>query len=156
MTTRAAVEADVDAVAALEAATFGMDAWSTAQVREELLGARRRALVALDAAGERVVGYAVTALAGDVVDLQRIAVAPAHRRGGVARVLLDGVRALARTDGAHRMLLEVSAGNSGARAFYAAEGFVQIDVRRGYYRDGSDALVLRGDLGTAACGRKGA
>ena len=40
------------------------------------------------------------------------------------------------------MLLEVSAGNAGARAFYAAEGFVEIDRRRRYYRDGSDAVVM--------------
>ena len=40
------------------------------------------------------------------------------------------------------MLLEVSAANAAAVAFYDAQGFTRIDVRRRYYRDGSDALVL--------------
>jgi ribosomal protein S18 acetylase RimI-like enzyme len=40
------------------------------------------------------------------------------------------------------MLLEVSALNDGALAFYAAEGWAQLDRRPGYYRDGSDARVL--------------
>ena len=50
--------------------------------------------------------------------------------------------AAARADGAERMLLEVSAANAAAVAFYDAQGFARIDVRRRYYRDGSDALVL--------------
>ena len=58
---------------------FGVDAWSAESVREELTGARRTAVVACD---PDVVGYVVTADAGDVTDLQRIAVAPAHRRQG--------------------------------------------------------------------------
>jgi ribosomal protein S18 acetylase RimI-like enzyme len=41
------------------------------------------------------------------------------------------------------MLLEVSAANVGALGFYAAEGFGEIDRRRRYYRDGTDAVVLQ-------------
>jgi ribosomal-protein-alanine acetyltransferase len=149
MRIRTAEAADVEAVAELERSVFGVDAWSPESVLEELTGPRRRAVVALDGP---VVGYAVTLLADDVLDLQRIAVAPDHRRSGIARRLLDTVRDAGRADGAHRMLLEVSAANVSALAFYAAEGFVQIDRRPRYYRDGSDALVLRAALGTAACG----
>ena len=36
----------------------------------------------------------------------------------------------------------MSADNDAALAFYAGEGFVEIDRRRGYYRDGSDAVVM--------------
>ena len=49
----------------------------------------------------------------------------------------------ARAARAVQMLLEVSAANPDALAFYAATGFVEIDRRPRYYRDGSDALVLR-------------
>jgi ribosomal-protein-alanine N-acetyltransferase len=84
------------------------------------------------------------------VDLHRIAVDSDYRRKGLARALLDEVRHAARSEGATRMLLEVSAANHGAVAFYAAEGLVEIDRRRGYYRDGSDALVLQGPVGAPA------
>ncbi len=147
---RRAVAADRTPLAALERELFGIDAWSPASVLDELTGEGRRAVVAEDD-GE-VVGYAVTRRVDDVVDLQRIAVAPTHRRSGVARALLAALRTEGRADGGHRMLLEVSAANAGARAFYAREGFVQIDSRPRYYRDGSDALVLRAPLGGAACG----
>lgn len=141
MTVRPARAGDVAEVAALDRLLFGPDAWSTPQVEEELVGERRRAWVA----GDPVVGYAVTLRVGDpveLVDLQRIAVRPEDRRRGLARALLAAATADAAATGATRMLLEVSADNPGALAFYAAEGFTGIDRRRGYYRDGSDALVL--------------
>ncbi len=109
-------------------------------MRSELTGPGRRALVAV--ASGAVIGYAVTMLAGDLADLQRIAVHPEHQRSGVAGLLLDRAAAAVRAGGADRMLLEVSAANAPALAFYEAHGFTRIDVRRRYYRDGTDALVL--------------
>jgi ribosomal-protein-alanine N-acetyltransferase len=90
------------------------------------------------AADPHLAGYVVIRPAGDAVDLMRIAVAPAARRRGLARALLGAVRSDV------RLLLEVSADNTGALAFYAAEGFVEIARRRRYYRDGSDAVVMEG------------
>jgi ribosomal-protein-alanine N-acetyltransferase len=131
---RPATIEDVALVASLEQEIFGVDAWSPAMVEEELVGDGRRAWIA------EGIGYAVTMTIDDVVDLQRIAVAPAHRRHGVARSLLDTVM---RESVGDRMLLEVSAANAAALAFYAAAGFVEIDRRRRYYKDGSDAIVMR-------------
>jgi ribosomal-protein-alanine acetyltransferase len=137
VTLRTATVDDVAQVRALEVQLFGADAWTERSVREELVGAPRVAVVACSAAV--VVGYVVTAAAGDVVDLQRVAVHPDHRRRGLARQLLT--TAVQQAD-ATRMLLEVSADNAAALAFYAAEGFTEIARRDRYYRDGSDAVVM--------------
>jgi ribosomal-protein-alanine N-acetyltransferase len=141
VTLRPARPEDADAIHALERQLFGVDAWSVAAVLEELTGRDRVCVVA--ERGGSLVGYAVTLRSGEVVDLQRIAVHPDHRRRGVARRLLGHLRDRARRDGAEAMLLEVSEANSGAAAFYAAEGFSAVGRRRRYYRDGTDALVLR-------------
>jgi [ribosomal protein S18]-alanine N-acetyltransferase len=133
---RAATLEDAPVIAELERHLFGVDAWSTVSVLEEL-EPPRFAVVAVDA---DLVGYAITSRSGDVVDLRRIAVRATHRRRGVAHDLLAASRVAA--DGSERMLLEVSATNTGALAFYAAEGFAEIDRRRRYYRDGSDAVVM--------------
>lgn len=146
---RPATADDLAVVGALEEGLFGADAWSPTQLAEELSGPGRRFLVAEE--DGQVVGYGVTRVAADVVDLERIAVSPDHRRGGVATRLLVELQALGRDDLAHRMLLEVSAANTGAVAFYAARDFVQIDRRSRYYRDGTDALVMRATLGTTGC-----
>jgi ribosomal-protein-alanine acetyltransferase len=137
---RTATLDDVPAIAELERSLFGADAWTRAAVVEEVGGPGRCAFVAVD--GDRLVGYAVTMAVADVVDLQRIAVPPDSRRRGVAGALLAAATGRAREDGATRMLLEVGAANTGARAFYTAAGFTEIARRRRYYQDGSDALVL--------------
>jgi [ribosomal protein S18]-alanine N-acetyltransferase len=135
-----ATATDVCEVHALDQASFGVNAWSEESVRSELTGANRVALVARDD-GE-LVGYAVTALNGDVLDLQRIAVAPHRRRSGLARSLFAVLLREGSRTRAQRMMLEVSAANEAGRAFYAERGLVEVARRPGYYRDGSDAVVM--------------
>jgi ribosomal-protein-alanine N-acetyltransferase len=131
---RLATTDDIGAIAELELVLFGADAWSEHQVAEELAGVGREVLVEDGETG--LLGYVVTMLVGDVADLQRIGVRPEQRRRGLASALLaEALRG-------SRMLLEVAETNEAARAFYATAGFVEIDRRRHYYRDGSDALVL--------------
>jgi ribosomal protein S18 acetylase RimI-like enzyme len=67
--------------------------------------------------------------ASRVVHVHEMGVAPAHRRHGVGRALLDAVRAAARARAARGVSLDVYAFNAGARAFYAREGFVGLRER---------------------------
>ena len=147
---RPATEADVEAIVALEAATQAGDAWSEALVRDGVTGGLPT-ISYLVADEDGVVGYAVASYAGDIAELQRIGVAERSRRRGLATALLDRVVAHAPGTGADRMLIEVRADNSGALAFYADRGFVEIDRRPRYYRDGADAVVMRLPL-IAGCG----
>jgi len=89
-----------------------------------------------------VVGHAVASAAGEDAELQRIAVAPAYRRRGLASELLAAVEARAAADGATRLLLEVREDNTTAAAFYESRGFEEVGRRRDYYRDGAAAVVL--------------
>ena len=135
MILRPGTPADLAAVAGLERELFGHEAWSPTLLAPLLSGSGAVCVVAeLDST---VVGYAVVSDAGDAVDLQRLGVHPDRRRAGIARALL--AEAVAADE---RVLLEVSAVNGGALAFYAAEGFTEISRRRRYYRDGSDAVVM--------------
>ncbi len=138
MTIRAATGEDLAAVHALEVELFGADAWSEQTVLATL--ARGRVLVAED---EVLLGYVVLVDAGELADLERIGVRGDHQRAGLASALLD---AALRDTGPDRVLLEVRADNEPALAFYARAGFVEIDRRRRYYRDGTDALVLELNL----------
>jgi [ribosomal protein S18]-alanine N-acetyltransferase len=144
---RATVD-DVGPVTMLEEELFSGDDWSLESVTEEVTGPHRHAFVACDDEGT-VIGYVVAMRVDDVIDLHRIAVVPPARRTGVARALLRAVQQAGRDEGATRMLLEVSAGNEAALRLYEDAGFVEIDRRPGYYRDGTDALVLQAGLGAA-------
>ncbi len=144
---RAAEKADAADVARLEQEALGADAWSAGLVREGVAGNLPTVTYLVAECAGEVVGHAVTSSAGDIAELQRIAVAAAHRRRGIATLLARAsIAAAARTE-ADRMLLEVREDNDGALAFYAGLGFVEIDRRARYYSDGATAVVLRLDLG---------
>jgi len=130
---RAATVDDAPAIAALEARLFGTDAWSLEQVVEELTGPGRAAWVSTP---DELAGYVITWSAGDATDLLRIAVAPERQRRGLATELLEAARP------STRWLLEVADDNAAALAFYTKHGFVEIDRRPRYYRDGRAAVVM--------------
>ena len=140
-----AAAAATDAVVALEAACQGADAWSAWLVREACSGSLPTVRYLVRRGRRRVLGYAVASYAGDIAELQRIGVAPAaRRRAGWRTALLQASgRPRRRARGANRLLLEVREDNRAALAFYAARGFVEIDRRPRYYRDGVDAVVMR-------------
>lgn len=151
---RQAGPSDLDEIATLESECLGQDAWSPGLIREGLAGLPTVTyLVAVDGdtVEGAVVGHAVVSAAGDIAELQRIAVRDSARRGGHASGLLAEVIIRARAERADRLLLEVRENNAGALGFYAARGFVEIDRRPRYYRDGATAIVMRRGLGPS-CG----
>ncbi|WP_240641459.1 ribosomal protein S18-alanine N-acetyltransferase [Nocardioides ferulae] len=144
---RAAGPDDVAAVAASEAENLGADAWSEGLVAAGLAGDVPTVHYLVAEVGGSVVGHAVVSVVVDLSELQRIAVASAYRRHGVASALLAEVVTLARAGGADRLLLEVRENNAAAKSFYAAAGFVEVDRRPRYYADGTTAVVLCLSLG---------
>lgn len=131
---RPATAADIDAIAELEAAGLGANAWSWV-----LLQAAVDSMIVLDDRS----GYALVRVSGATADLDRIVVDPALQGRGHGRRLLDAVIAIASRGGAHTLLLEVAAANHAALGLYRACGFTRIARREDYYGPGADAIVMR-------------
>lgn len=125
---------DLDALCALEAASQPLP-WDRAALLAELTQADAVVEGAFFVDGVRgaLVGYvAVRRIAGETWILN-LATAPAARRRGVGRVLVDAAAAHAAA-AREPLWLEVREGNVGARALYAQCGFVEVGRRPGYYR----------------------
>jgi len=124
-------------LAALHAGAFpSAEAWGAEALRLML---EMPGSFGLHSPGE---GFILARVAADEAEVLTLAVAPAARRQGLGRGLLEAALELAAAAGARQIFLEVSVGNEAARALYAAAGFAEIGRRRRYYADGSDALVL--------------
>ena len=156
---RRAGEEDLDAIMAIETATFETDAWSAESMRAELLSPHTYYLVAVRVDDPGVVdGYAgllAPVGAGDA-DIQTIAVAASARRHGLGRTLMRHLMTEAHQRGAARLFLDVRADNPAAQTLYEALGFEPIAVRPGYYQpDNVDAVVMRHTLVPPAPGLAG-
>ena len=139
---RPAVIDDLPAIVELDAVCFGAEAWSATAWQGEFdrLAEDRVILVADEGTLAGYVVLLVPPVAVDVVELLRIAVAPAERRTGIGGQLMTA--ALARCAG-RTVLLEVAAGNDSAIGLYGGFGFEEISRRRGYYAGGEDAVIMR-------------
>lgn len=134
-------ESHVAQVAALEKICF-TDPWSVNSVASELKNPLSCWLVA-EEDGE-VAGYVGSQTVMDESDMMNVAVHPDYRRKGIAEKLVtELVEALKKRD-SRCLTLEVRASNEPARALYEKLGFVQVGLRKNYYRNPrEDALILR-------------
>ena len=142
VTIRDMLPGDIPAVHELEVRLFPVDAWPLQMFWDELVQPEtRRYLVAEGPEG--IVGYAGLMCVQPIADVQTIAVVPEYEGRGIGAALLTDLIAEGRRRGAADILLEVRADNPRAQQLYVRFGFEQIHVRKRYYRDGVDALIMR-------------
>ena len=133
---------DVDAVLAIEEAIYPHP-WTRGNFSDSLAAGYHCWIV--ECAGA-VAGYTVVAVAAGEAHLLNLSVAGPWQRRGIGRQVLAFVLKLARDYAAERIVLEVRPSNAPGRGLYAAAGFAEVGVRRGYYPDGEgreDAIVLQ-------------
>lgn len=145
---------DVPVCAAIE--TAAPDGWSADALAEELAQPTARLFVAEIPGGNTsgiqssettphshpIAALAVFQLVCEDASLYTVSTAPALRRQGAARALLQYAFAQLAAQGAQTVFLEVRAQNSAARALYTALGFEETGTRRGFYAKPADDAVL--------------
>lgn len=132
--------ADVDGVAAVEAATFPTP-WSRDAFVSEMKNVAARYLVAEK--DGRVIGYAGAWIILDESHITNIAVLKEERGQGIGRALTAGLMQYLSNLGAAYATLEVRKSNEVAQNLYVSLGFIKLGVRKRYYEDnGEDALIM--------------
>lgn len=148
VTIRQAAAGDIDAIHAIELASFS-DPWRRNGFRDLILGGTSRVAVATTPDGV-VVAFGILVQAADEAEITNVAVAPTARRGGIGTAMVGHLAALAVAGGARAVYLEVRESNAAARALYAGLSFAEVSRRRNYYRNPEeDAVVMRRGLANA-------
>jgi len=147
---RRARAGDLEALVALEQASFAGDRMSARQWRRHVASPRAIAIVAVE--GERLLGVALvfTHAAHDIARLYSLATAEDARGRGIGDRLVAAVERAAGAAGRRRLRLEVREDNRAAQRLYERRGFRRIGRRAGYYEDGEDALRYEKVIGDRA------
>ncbi len=117
-----------------------LDGWSKEKLVGSFNGGRFYGFIAED--NGKSVGFVTLTCGLDDADIEDVFVVPSYRRQGIADGLIERALTLAKNSGAKKVLLEVRASNLSAINLYRKHGFTNLSVRKKYYADGEDALVL--------------
>jgi [ribosomal protein S18]-alanine N-acetyltransferase len=143
--------ADLDAVAALESATF-TNPWTRDMLERELRQSDVARVYVVRLPGCPVAAFCACWLVYDELHINTIAVDARFRRLGIASALMKHLLTEAARHGAHRTFLEVRRSNLPAQRLYESLGFTIAAVRRNYYsQPEEDALVLSLAMLNAEC-----
>lgn len=115
------------------------DPWSLASFRNFIVLYRTSWVAVRDG---KVVGYLVTQWVLDEIHILNIAIHNYERRKGIASFMLDFLFERAVNQKMADVYLEVRESNESARALYSRYGFAELGIRKSYYHDGEDALVM--------------
>lgn len=133
--------AHVPQIAQLEKICFD-DPWVEQSIAPEVENPLSLWLVAME--DTKVVAYVGSQSVLGETDMMNIAVHPDYRRRGLARLLVTKLVEELKAGGNHSLMLEVRVSNDPARKLYEKLGFVQVGLRKNYYRNPKeDACILR-------------
>jgi len=140
MTIRPGRSTDLKQIESIEKRVFTEDPWSTATLAEELkLRSDRKTWVIVDE--NRTMGYAMARYNGCEVHLLNLVVDTPFRSKGCGWKLLKHF--LKNIPPKTSVFLEVKEGNFPAINLYQKAGFQQITIRKNYYGDGKNAVIMK-------------
>lgn len=116
------------------------DAWNAAMLENELENRLSSYLLMLE--NDRPIGYAGFWLVAGEAQITRVAVLPEERGKGYGNALTEAILALAWSQGAEAVTLEVRAGNVAAQQAYLTNGFKKEGIRPRYYEDNHEDAVI--------------
>ena len=131
---------DLEDVLAIENDSFPHP-WNRDHFLDELKSIHAFPMVAV-ASGKRIIGYICPRLILDEGQIFNVAVQWSFRGQGIGRILVQRVLADCRERGGATVSLEVRPSNFAAIALYKGLGFTAIGIRRNYYENGEDAILM--------------
>lgn len=136
---------DLDQIMALEKVSFTAP-WSRNAFTGELTDNHFARYLVMQL-GDEIIGYGGMWIIIDEAHVTNVAVSPLYRGRKLGERLLRFMMAVASTEGARKMTLEVRVSNFSAKNLYHKLGFVEAGLRKGYYTDNrEDAIIMWADI----------
>jgi len=124
----------------IEEQCFGSEKWNEAMLKAEFANPLSEICGVIK--DGRIIAYLSAQLIFDEAHIGNVAVLPDYRRRGLATKLLKHLFKRCAKAGINNFTLEVSVSNTAAIGLYAAHGFEEKGLRKRYYKNGDDALIM--------------
>ncbi len=92
---------------------------------------------------EQVIGYLSCWMVEETVDIINVVIDKVYQHRGFGQALFTEMEKVAKTNKCKEILLEVKENNYQAINFYAKQGYEPISMRKKYYQDQTNALIMK-------------
>lgn len=116
------------------------DFWSENILKNELIGENKKYIVAKYE--KETVGFCGIMINFDEIEIMNIVVKKNFRKKGIGGILLNKIIEISQKLGCGNIFLEVNEKNTPALKLYANAGFKQIGIRKKYYDNKYDAIIM--------------
>ncbi len=116
------------------------DFWNTNILRQELENSNCRYLVAKE--NNEIIGFVGGLLNIDQAEIMNIVVKKDKRGLGIGKKLLKEIIELVKKNNLSKITLEVNSKNEAAKKMYENIGFEVIGIRKKYYNNVDDAIIM--------------
>ena len=138
---RIAGHGDAKTMADIDARCFTSEAWPASEFASSMLaGFSRYYILEL---GDEAIGCAgCIMLSGIQGEISTMAVLPEYRGRGYSKLLMERITADCSEEDIDEIFLEVRPSNAPAIGLYKSFGFKEAGLRKRYYADGEDAVIM--------------
>ena len=134
---------DIDRIVSLYQDNFA-DGWNKTML-ESAFSSGRFVCIGIEE-DNKLVGLVSCSTTDYDADIEGITIDKEYRRNGFAKVLLGLLETKLKEKNIEKVFLEVRESNLPAKSLYLGEGYNQINVRKKYYSDGEDAVIMAKEL----------
>lgn len=92
---------------------------------------------------DKVIGYLSCWMVEGTVDIINVVIDKNYQHQGYGQALFLEMEKDAKKDNCTEIMLEVKENNSQAIKFYLKQGYEQISIRKNYYQDRTNALIMK-------------
>lgn len=116
------------------------EAWEKTSISKEVTNDMAKYFVAVHE--NKAIGFAGMWIIAGEADVTNIAVHPSYRKKGVGLLVTTALLDYCKNNSISSITLEVRASNMPAINLYKKLGFKEEGIRKGFYSDGEDALIM--------------
>ena len=137
---------DLEFLVTLDSMIFS-DPWSRKQWQAEVRNSSNEVEIVYTKAPQSIpVAFLSYGRSGNDIEVKKVGVLPEFRRQGIAALLLGHLIEQAISSGSYNIFAETSVTNSSAIKLYEKFSFHRISVRKKYYNNKVDALLLQKEI----------
>ena len=131
---------DLQSVLKIEKKVYNKPYWTESMLKR-LFNKDSNEIIWITEVKQKIVGYLIEQRCDNEINLLNVAIDKSFQNQGIGKNMMDYFLRIIPDNSS--VFLEVNKSNFIARKIYTNLNFKDIDIRKSYYNDGSDAIIMK-------------